>query len=63
MPKVIEVKVSPNGQTSIKVTGVKGTGCHKLTAPLEQDLGASLDTTNTADNYVEEVQTEIKAQT
>ena len=48
---VIEMIVSPVGETEITVTGAKGATCRELTADLESTLGPQIATRDTAEAF------------
>jgi hypothetical protein len=43
----VTVEIDADGNPTVKVTGVKGSGCKKLTADLEAALGKVTDSKNT----------------
>jgi hypothetical protein len=51
MPRVIEVTVSPTGETSIQTKGYAGADCLQASKFLEQALGVSTAEHRTAEFY------------
>ena len=51
MNRVIEVIVSPTGETSVQTKGYSGTDCLQVSKFLEQALGTRLSDTKTAEFY------------
>ena len=51
MPRVIEVIVSPTGETSVQTKGYVGGECHQVSKFLEQALGIKATDRNTAEFY------------
>ena len=51
MNRVIEVIVSPTGETSVQTKGYSGTDCLQASKFLEQALGTRLSDTKTAEFY------------
>jgi hypothetical protein len=51
MTQDIIVTIGPDGQTTVEVAGVCGSGCSALTAALERALGSTTADTKTADYY------------
>jgi len=49
--RVIEVTVSPSGQTTVQTKGYAGSDCQQASKFLEQSLGISLTETKTAEFY------------
>lgn len=49
----IEYLIKPNGEVEIKVKGVKGLECVKLTEPLQSKLGEVTEQTKTSEYYEE----------
>ncbi len=54
MPRVIEVIVSPQGQTTVQTKGYAGTDCLQASKFLEQALGLVTSDRKTAEIYVSE---------
>ena len=48
---VIQMIVSPQGETEITTTGFKGVACRQATADLEASLGPALSSVDTAEAY------------
>lgn len=53
--KSIEVVVGPDGSVTVEAIGFKGSSCEKMTAALEQALGAPGKRNKKPDYYVQEV--------
>ncbi len=51
MPRVIEVIVSPQGETTVQTKGYAGTDCLQASKFLEQALGAVVSDHKTAEFY------------
>ena len=51
MAKIIEVTVSPRGETTIQTRGYAGGDCLQATKFLEQALGATITESKTAEFY------------
>ncbi len=51
MPRVIEVTVSPQGETTIQTKGYSGTDCLKATKFLEQALGVTIGDRKTTEYH------------
>ena len=51
MPRVIEVTVSPTGETSIQTKGYSGGECLQASKFLEQALGAAVADQKTSEFY------------
>lgn len=51
MPRVIEVIVSPTGETKVQTKGFSGGDCLAASKFLEQALGATLTDTKTSEFY------------
>jgi hypothetical protein len=51
MPRIIEVTVSPQGETTIQTKGYSGGDCLKASKFLEQALGAVASDTKTPEFY------------
>jgi hypothetical protein len=60
MARIIEVTVSPQGETTVQTKGYAGSECRQASRFLEQALGATLQDRNTAEFYAEP-QTEQQA--
>lgn len=59
MPKGnITVTISPSGDTTIQVSGIKGKSCKDLTADLEKSLGVTTSDTLTRE-YHENATTQV----
>lgn len=53
MPRIIEVIVSPTGETTLQTKGYAGSECQQASRFLEQTLGVSSVEIKTADYYLE----------
>lgn len=51
MSRVIEVTVSPKGETSIQTKGYSGADCLQASKFLEQALGVTINNKHTAEYY------------
>ena len=51
MPRIIEVTVSPKGESVVQTKGFAGSDCQQASKFLEQALGISLADTKTAEFY------------
>jgi hypothetical protein len=51
MSKIIQVVVSPTGETKIETTGFTGSSCQEASRALEQALGAKTGETLTGEYY------------
>ena len=51
MSKIIQVVVSPKGETKIETTGFTGSSCQEASRALEEALGAKTGETLTGDYY------------
>lgn len=56
MSKIIDVTISPTGETTVKTTGFKGKSCQDASRFLEQALGAAESEKRTAEFYQPEEQ-------
>jgi len=56
MPRVIEVLVSPTGETTIQTKGYAGADCLRASRFLEQALGIATQEQKTADFYQPTIQ-------
>jgi hypothetical protein len=61
MARIIEVTVSPQGETTVQTKGFVGNQCRQASQFLETALGVTLQDRNTAEYYAE-VQAEQHAQ-
>lgn len=52
----IIIEISPSGESMIKVQGMKGSKCSKLTADIEKALGKVTSTKKTSEYYMSEGQ-------
>lgn len=50
----IKIVFDTNGGVEVSVKGVKGKGCHKLTADLEKSLGVTVSDQPTSEAYQNE---------
>ena len=55
MTKIIEVVVSPSGETRVETKGFTGSSCQEASRFLEQALGAKLSDQPTAEFYQQRV--------
>lgn len=53
MTKIIEIIVSPKGETKLETRGFEGAGCQEATRALEQALGAKTGESLTGEYYTE----------
>ena len=53
MARIIEVTVSPQGETTVQTKGYAGTECRQASQFLEQALGVKLQDRNTAELYAD----------
>ena len=53
MPKIIELIVSPLGETTVQTKGYAGAECRQASQFLEQALGVAVQDRNTAEFYAE----------
>jgi len=61
MPRVIEVIVSPQGETTVQTKGYAGSDCLQASKFLEQALGLVTSETKTAEFYqTQEQQQELR---
>ena len=51
MPRLIEVTVSPTGETTVQTKGYAGPECRQASKFLEQALGVAVQDRNTAEFY------------
>jgi len=54
MPRIIEVVVSPAGETTVRTHGYAGTACQEASRFLEQALGAVAGEQKTSEFYATE---------
>lgn len=54
MPQIIEVVISPQGETRVETKGFTGSSCRQASQFLEQALGATASETLTAEFYEQE---------
>ena len=47
----VEVTIQPDGSVQVKVSGVKGSGCRNITAPLEDLLGGQIVERELSEEY------------
>lgn len=62
MSKIIEIIVSPKGETKLETRGFEGAGCQEATRALEQALGAKTGETLTGEYYAETNANQIDVQ-
>ena len=60
MSKIIQVTVSPKGETKIETTGFTGSSCQEASRALEKALGAKTSETLTGDYYATTNEQEIE---
>jgi len=61
MPRIIEVTVSPQGETTVQTKGYSGADCVQASKFLEQALGLAVTDRNTAEFYqIEEIRQPIQ---
>lgn len=53
MTKIIEIIVSPKGETKLETKGFAGSGCQEATRALEAALGAKTGESLTGEYYTE----------
>jgi hypothetical protein len=53
MARIIEVTVSPQGETTVQTKGFVGSECRQASQFIEQALGVTLQDRNTAEFYAE----------
>lgn len=51
MPRIIEVTVSPQGETTVQTKGYAGADCLQASKSLEQALGVNLSDRKTGEFY------------
>jgi hypothetical protein len=59
MTKIIEIAVSPTGQTKIETKGFAGSSCRDASRFLEETLGLKTDERLTAEFYGQEAERQI----
>lgn len=62
MAKVIQVTVTPKGETKIETTGFSGSSCQDATRELEKALGATAGETLTGEYYAAANEQQLEAQ-
>ena len=62
MSKIIQVVVSPKGETKIETTGFAGSSCQDASRALEQALGAKAGETLTGEYYTASTEQQIETQ-
>jgi hypothetical protein len=58
----LEITIDDDGNVSIKVLGVGGPDCLKLTKEIEEALGVVIDRQRTSEFYQEEKKTQVDQQ-
>lgn len=58
MSKIIEIIVSPKGETKLETKGFAGSGCQSASAAFEAALGAKTSEQMTSEYYTEAEQTQ-----
>jgi hypothetical protein len=53
MARIIEITVSPQGETTVQTKGFVGSECRQASQFIEQALGVTLQDRNTAEFYAE----------
>ena len=53
MARIIEITVSPQGETTVQTKGFAGAECRQASQFIEQALGVTLQDRNTAEFYAE----------
>lgn len=61
MSKIIQVIVSPSGETKIETTGFSGSSCQEASRALEEALGAKTGETLTGDYYAATGEQQVEA--
>lgn len=62
MSKVIQVVVSPKGETKVETLGFTGSSCQEASRALEEALGAKTGETLTGDYYASAGEQQIETQ-
>lgn len=62
MSKVIQVVVSPKGETKVETMGFTGSSCQAASRALEEALGARAGETLTGDYYASSGEQQIETQ-
>lgn len=62
MAKIIQVIVSPKGETKIETTGFTGSSCQDATRELERALGGTVSENLTGEYYAASNEQQIEAQ-
>ena len=62
MSKIIQVTISPKGETKIETTGFTGSSCQDASRALEQALGAKSEETLTGEYYAVANEQQIETQ-
>jgi hypothetical protein len=60
MQGIIEIIVSPTGETTVQTKGVKGRSCKDFSKAIEEALGARTSESLTSDYYADPARLEIK---
>jgi hypothetical protein len=58
--EIVRIRVSPEGNATISVKGVKGRSCKELTKTFEEGLGKVVSSENTSEMYEKETEVQIK---
>jgi hypothetical protein len=58
--KIIEITVSPTGQTKIETKGFQGAGCRQASEALERALGVKVSDQPTSEFYTAQTQERIQ---
>lgn len=61
MSKIIQVTVSPKGETKIETSGFTGSSCQDATRELERALGATASESLTGEYYTASNEQQIEA--
>jgi Protein of unknown function (DUF2997) len=62
MSKIIQVIVSPKGETKVETSGFSGSSCQEASRALEQALGGRVDETLTGEYYAASNEQQIETQ-
>lgn len=62
MSKIIQVVVSPKGETKLETKGFTGSSCQEASRALEQALGVSREETLTGEYYTDTNEQQIETQ-
>jgi hypothetical protein len=62
MTRIIEIIISPNGQTRLKTNGFAGSACQEASRSLEQALGVKQSEQLTAEFHTQQTDRQVLAQ-